>query len=87
MYAARAAAAARDTATLLLLVDDPSPNVREAVIAGLVEVEQHAGDPHYRRTLAAADYQLVLTAATALEGTPIGRRRRRRCSRRSTGFR
>ena len=39
---------------------------------GLVEVEQHAGDPHYRRTLAAADYQLVLTAATALEGTPIG---------------
>ena len=37
-----------------------------------MEVEQHAGDPHYRRTLAAADYQLVLTAATALEGTPIG---------------
>jgi cyclophilin family peptidyl-prolyl cis-trans isomerase/HEAT repeat protein len=70
MYAARAAAVARDTATLLLLVDDPSPNVREAVIAGLKEVRQHASDRHYRQALAAADYQLVLTAAAALAGTP-----------------
>ena len=70
MYAARAAAVARDTATLLLLVDDPSPNVREAVITGLKEVGQHAFDPQYRQALAAADYQLVLTAATALAGTP-----------------
>jgi len=70
MYAARAAAVARDTATLMLLVDDPSPNVREAVIAGLKDVGHHAADRHYRQALAAADYQLVLTAAAALAGTP-----------------
>ncbi len=70
MYAARAAASAKDTATLTLLAEDLSPNVREAAITGLKEVVQHAGDPIYRRALAAADYQLVLTAAAALEGTP-----------------
>lgn len=70
MYAARAAAAVKDTATLTLLAEDVSPNVREAAITGLKEVVQHGGDPLYRRALAATDYQLVLSAAAALEGTP-----------------
>ena len=70
MYAARAAAAVRDTVTLKLLAEDSKPNVREAAIAGLKDVVQHAGDPFYRRALAAGDYQLVLTAAGALSGTP-----------------
>jgi len=70
MYAARAATAARDTATLTLLAEDPTPNVREAAIAGLTDLVRHAGDPLYRRALAAVDFQLVLTSAAALEGTP-----------------
>jgi cyclophilin family peptidyl-prolyl cis-trans isomerase/HEAT repeat protein len=70
MYAARAAAAVKDTTTLTLLAEDLSPNVQEAAISGLKEVVQHGGDPIYRRALAAADYQLVLSAAAALTGTP-----------------
>ena len=70
MYAARAAAVARDTATLMLLADDTSPNVREAALTGLKPTVGHAGDPLYRQALGASDYQLVLAAASALAGTP-----------------
>jgi cyclophilin family peptidyl-prolyl cis-trans isomerase/HEAT repeat protein len=70
MYAARAAAAARDTATLTLLAEDLAPNVREAAIAGLKEVMQHAADPFYLRALRGVDYQLLLSAAATLAGTP-----------------
>ncbi len=70
MYAARAAAAVKDSTTLTLLAEDLSPNVQEAAITGLKEVVQHGGDPIYRRALAAADYQLVRSAAAALAGTP-----------------
>jgi cyclophilin family peptidyl-prolyl cis-trans isomerase/HEAT repeat protein len=69
MYAARAAAAARDTATLTLLAGDLTPNVAEAAITGLKEVMGHTADPLYRRALAGVDYQLLLTAAEALRGT------------------
>jgi cyclophilin family peptidyl-prolyl cis-trans isomerase/HEAT repeat protein len=70
MYAARAAAAARDSATLMLLAEDPSPNVREAAITGLGPIVGHAADPVYRHAVVASDYQLVLAAASALAGTP-----------------
>jgi cyclophilin family peptidyl-prolyl cis-trans isomerase len=70
MYAARAAAAARDSATLMLLAEDTSPNVLEAAITGLKTAVGHAADPLYRHALGASDYQLVLTAASALAGTP-----------------
>ena len=69
MYAARAAAAARDSATLMLLAEDIAPNVREAAITGLKPTLGHAADPLYRRALGARDYQLVLAAASALAGT------------------
>jgi peptidyl-prolyl cis-trans isomerase B (cyclophilin B) len=70
MYAARAATAARDSATLMLLAEDTSPNVREAAITGLKSAVGHAADPVYRHALGATDYQLVLGAASALAGTP-----------------
>jgi cyclophilin family peptidyl-prolyl cis-trans isomerase/HEAT repeat protein len=70
MYAARAAAAARDSATLMLLAEDTSPNVRDAAISGLKPTRGHAADPVYRQALGASDYQLVLAAAAALAGTP-----------------
>jgi cyclophilin family peptidyl-prolyl cis-trans isomerase len=72
MYAARAATVARDSATLMLLADDTSPNVREAAITGLKPTMGHAADPVYRHALGARDYQLVLAAAAALAGTPDG---------------
>jgi cyclophilin family peptidyl-prolyl cis-trans isomerase/HEAT repeat protein len=70
MYAARAALALRDSSTLQQLAHDPVANVREAALAGLHEVSGHAADSLYRAALAAADYQLVLTAANALAGSP-----------------
>ena len=70
MYAARAAAAARDSATLVLLAEDASPNVREAAITGLKPTVGHTADTVYRHALGASDYQLVLAAASALAGTP-----------------
>jgi len=70
MHAARAAAVARDSATLMLLAEDISPNVREAAITGLKPTLGHAADPLYRHALGARDYQLVLAAASALAGTP-----------------
>lgn len=69
MYAARAAAFARDTAVLYRLAADSTPNVREAAIAGLATVMGHAADSVYRVALAARDYQLVIGAASALAGT------------------
>jgi len=72
MYAARAATAARDSVSLMLLAEDTSPNVREAAITGLKPTLGHAADPVYRRALGASDYQLVLAAAAALAGTPDG---------------
>lgn len=70
MYAARAAAVLRDTPALRRLAADPEPNVREAAVAGLAAGAGHAADDIYRAALASRDYQLVLTAARALAGTP-----------------
>ncbi len=70
MYAARAASVLRDTASLRLLAADPVANVREAAVGALHEVSGHGSDSLYRAALRAQDYQLVLTAANALAGSP-----------------
>lgn len=70
MYAARAATQLLDSLALLRLARDSVANVREAAITGLVTVTGHGADQLYRSALAAADYQLVLTAAQALAGSP-----------------
>lgn len=73
MYAARAAEALRDTMALKRLAMDTVANVREAAIAGLSRVSGHDADAIYRAALTAKDYQLILTAAQALAGTPAKR--------------
>jgi len=70
MYAARAAASARDSATLRRLAADVHDNVREAAVEGLVAVEGHGADSVYLAQLTRKDYQLLLTAARALDATP-----------------
>ena len=70
MYAARAAAAARDADWLARLARDERDNVREAAVGGLMGVSGHDTDGLYLEALERADYQLVMTAARALEGTP-----------------
>ncbi len=70
MYAARAALLRGDTALLRRLARDRAPNVAEAAIAGLQELTGRGADSLYLAALAVPDYQLVLTAARALGGTP-----------------
>jgi cyclophilin family peptidyl-prolyl cis-trans isomerase/HEAT repeat protein len=74
MYAARAAAALMSEARLERLARDAHDNVREAAIAGLATVRGHAADAAYLEALSRADYQLLLTAANALKGSPNGER-------------
>lgn len=70
MYGARAAAIVRDENVLRGLAGDSHDNVREAALAGLRTVQGHDADDIYIGALARADYQLVMTAASALEATP-----------------
>jgi cyclophilin family peptidyl-prolyl cis-trans isomerase/HEAT repeat protein len=70
MYAARAAAGLRDTSALGRLAADVNDNVREAAVAELSKVSGHEADPTYVSALGAADFQLVMTAAKALTGSP-----------------
>jgi cyclophilin family peptidyl-prolyl cis-trans isomerase/HEAT repeat protein len=70
MYAARAATATASETRLERLAADSNDNVREAAIAGLVSVRGHRADSFYIGALGRADYQLVLTAANALKGSP-----------------
>ena len=69
MYAARAARHVRDASLLGRLADDAHPNVREAAIGGLRALSARGADAAALQALRARDYQLVLTAAGALEGT------------------
>src|SRR6185295_17171984 len=69
MYSARAAEAANDAEQLVLLADDKDDNVREAAIAGLSKLRGHNADRLYLAALARSDHQLILAAATALQGT------------------
>lgn len=71
MYAARAAAALGDTATLRVLGGDRNDNVKEAAIAGLSTLAGHAYDALYLVTIRSAQgAQAVRAAALALRGSP-----------------
>lgn len=68
-YAARAATALRDAATLRSLATDTDANVREAVFAGLSQLTKHESDDVYIAGLRGPGYQAVLAAANALAGS------------------
>jgi cyclophilin family peptidyl-prolyl cis-trans isomerase len=70
MYAARTAAIVRDADLLLRLAEDPRDNVRDAALGGLRTLKGHDADDIYIAALQRPDYQLVMTAARALEKTP-----------------
>ena len=70
MYAARAAAALGAGARLERLAGDVDDNVRHAALEGLRTLRQHGADAIYVDALGRRDYQLVLLAAQALEGSP-----------------
>jgi len=71
-WAARAAAALGDHATLTRLAADPTPNVREAALRGLAAVSEAGASPlpnltdMYAAQLEANDPQLVMTATRLL---------------------
>jgi cyclophilin family peptidyl-prolyl cis-trans isomerase/HEAT repeat protein len=69
VYAARAAAALAAAARLERLAADAHDNVRHAALEGLRRVRGHAADAIYIAALERRDYQLVLLAAQALEGS------------------
>lgn len=69
-YLAEAAGIAADTALLVRLARDPHPNVRTAAIGGLRRLVGHGADSLYLAALASPDFQLVMTAAQALDSTP-----------------
>jgi cyclophilin family peptidyl-prolyl cis-trans isomerase/HEAT repeat protein len=70
MYAARAATTLEDRATLGRLARDQHANVRDAAVGGLGRVAGHGADDVYLAALDGPDYQLTMTAARALGGTP-----------------
>lgn len=70
MYAAYAATASGALPVLARLASDDNDNVRQAVISGLSRLTGHAADSTYIAQLERHDYQLVMTAAGALEGSP-----------------
>jgi cyclophilin family peptidyl-prolyl cis-trans isomerase/HEAT repeat protein len=74
MYAARAAETLAAAARLERLARDPHDNVREAAVQGLVKVRRHEADAIYIEQLTRPDYQLVMAAAKALDGSPNGDR-------------
>jgi cyclophilin family peptidyl-prolyl cis-trans isomerase/HEAT repeat protein len=72
VYAARAAAVLRDAPALERLARDDNDNVRYEAILGLRQVAGHAADALFIEALGRSDYQLILAAAQALEGSPNG---------------
>ena len=69
-YAARAARELGDEAVLTTLAYDENDNVREVAVGGLDSISGHAADSVYIAALARKDYQLIITAARALDSTP-----------------
>jgi cyclophilin family peptidyl-prolyl cis-trans isomerase len=69
VYAARAAALAKDTAALRTLVRDRDDNVKEAAVMGLSRLVGHADDELYVQVLRASGAQAVRAAALALKGS------------------
>jgi cyclophilin family peptidyl-prolyl cis-trans isomerase/HEAT repeat protein len=87
MYAGRAAGVLADTATLAKLAADRTDNVRDAVVnalSDLIRPAAGASAPQITRTartdsillaqLARPDYQLILNAAKALDGSSLDAR-------------
>lgn len=70
--AARAAGRLGDRAQLGRLLDDADDNVREAALGELVRLDGRAADAAALQQLDRGDYQLLLTAARALEQTTLG---------------
>jgi cyclophilin family peptidyl-prolyl cis-trans isomerase len=70
VYAAQVATILRDQATLAGLVGDPSPNVRNAALPALLELEGHAIDDLLIQQLQGDDPQLLITVSGLLEGSP-----------------
>jgi cyclophilin family peptidyl-prolyl cis-trans isomerase len=70
MYAARAAAALKDRASLEKLARDDDDNVAEAAIDGLRKVANHDADAVYVAALSRKGYQILRAAALGLDGTP-----------------
>ncbi|MEO5894196.1 MAG: peptidylprolyl isomerase [Vicinamibacterales bacterium] len=73
IYAARAAAALNDTATLERLAVDDNDNVREAALAPLRRIKGVASEPQMLVSFSRRDYQLLRTAATEIKGLPPSR--------------
>jgi cyclophilin family peptidyl-prolyl cis-trans isomerase/HEAT repeat protein len=69
MYAAKAAAALGDVATLKTMAADPDPNVVATVLQGLSKVEGHAADAVYVAALTRLDDQVGVAAAKGLLDT------------------
>jgi cyclophilin family peptidyl-prolyl cis-trans isomerase len=70
MYAARAATMLKDRQTLEALAIDVDDNVREAAIDGLAKVAGHEAAAVYVAELSRSGYQVLRSAANALEGAP-----------------
>lgn len=71
VYAARAAITLEDLDRLKMLAEDSDDNVRQAAIVGLHLLKRHEADEIYIQNLARRDYQLLMTAVAALQGTPL----------------
>jgi cyclophilin family peptidyl-prolyl cis-trans isomerase len=69
-YAARAAALTGSIQRLEKLMGDDSDNVRYEALLALRQARGHDADPMFIEALGRRDYQLVLAAAQALEGSP-----------------
>ncbi len=69
VYAARAAVHLDDVSALYRLATDDHWNVRTTAITGLKATVDHDADSVYIENLTTPDYQLVMTAAQALEGS------------------
>jgi cyclophilin family peptidyl-prolyl cis-trans isomerase/HEAT repeat protein len=69
-YSAHAATEAGLLPPLERLASDRVDNVRQAAVSGLSRLAGHEADSVYVVQLARNDYQLVMTAARALEGSP-----------------
>lgn len=70
LYAARAAAALSDSATLRALASDQNDNVKEAAIEALSRLTGHADAAIYIAALESPGAQAVRAAALALKGSP-----------------
>ena len=70
-YAARAAGIVGDRDVLRSLLQDPAPNVRTEALRGLTRLDGRAADREAIEQLRIPDPQLVMTASSALAGSPL----------------